>query len=40
VSGPRRFWPRHAFWQAVALTVVSYLALEYGIAYLPRSPTA
>ncbi len=37
------FWPRHPFWQAVALTVVAYLAFDWGIpalAYLgvPSAP--
>ena len=26
-----RFWPRHPFWQAVALTLVAYVAFDWGI---------
>jgi len=28
-------WPRHPFWQAVALLVIAYLAFDWGIPYLP-----
>jgi mono/diheme cytochrome c family protein len=30
-----RVWPRHPFWQAVALLVVAYLVFDFGIAYIP-----
>lgn len=28
-------WPRHPFWQAVALLVASYVLFKWGITYLP-----
>lgn len=34
MSERRRFWPRHAFWQAVALLVVAYLTFDFGIPLL------
>ena len=33
-NGGFRFWPRHPFWQAVALTVVAYLIFAWGIPAL------
>jgi mono/diheme cytochrome c family protein len=29
------FWPRHPFWQAVALLVLAYVFFDWVIAYLP-----
>ena len=30
-----RVWPQHPFWQAVALLVVAYILIVFGIAYVP-----